>query len=159
MRGRHLGSILAVAAATAVALAWSAVPAVGQASKNRPVVAGCPSVSAKFHQCALEKARAFTPPKTPDGTPDLQGIWSAPLAQGFQNVEDYPGNPRPGGFGPAVTMVVDPADGRVPSTPGRVRSVTRTSRGTSIRTPSASRRVSPGRWATSARGRSPSLET
>ena len=114
MRRRHLESILAVAAATAAALAWWAVPAVGQASKNRPVVAGCSSISAKFHPCALEKARAFTPPKTPDGTPDLQGIWSAPLAQGFQNVEDYPGNPKPGGFGPAVTMVVDPADGRIP---------------------------------------------
>ena len=114
MRRRHLESILAVAAATAAVLAWSAVPAVGQASKNRPVVAGCSSISAKFHPCALEKARAFTPPKTPDGTPDLQGIWSAPLAQGFQNVEDYPGNPKPGGFGPAVTMVVDPADGRIP---------------------------------------------
>jgi hypothetical protein len=53
----------------------------------------------------------------PDGTPNLQGIWDAPLAMGFQNIEDYPGNPAPGGFGPAVTVIVDPADGRVPYQP------------------------------------------
>jgi hypothetical protein len=88
-----------------------------QASKNRPVVAGCPSVSAMFHACALAKARSFNPPRTPHGEPDLTGLWDAPLAQGFQNIEDFPGDPSPVGFGPAVTMIVDPPDGRVPYHP------------------------------------------
>ena len=92
-------------------------PVAGQASKNRPVIAGCPSVSAKFHPCALAKEKEFSPPRMPDGTPNLQGIWDAPLAMGFQNIEDFPGDPSPGGFGPAVSVIVDPADGRVPYQP------------------------------------------
>jgi hypothetical protein len=98
------------------AVLWS-TPVIGQASKNRPMVAGCPSVSATFHPCALAKAKEFAPPRMPDGNPDLQGIWDAPLAMGFQNIEDYPGNPAPGGFGPAVSVIVDPADGKVPYFP------------------------------------------
>ena len=109
-------SRLAVSAGLAVvgALIVATTPAAGQASKSRPFVGGCPSVSARFHPCALAKAKMFVPPRLPDGTPDMQGVWAAPLAQGFQNIEDYPGNPSPGGFGPAITVIVDPADGKVP---------------------------------------------
>ena len=39
------------------------------------------------------------------------------VAMGFQNIEDFPGDPAPGGFGPAITSVVDPPDGRVPYLP------------------------------------------
>jgi hypothetical protein len=117
MTRRWLKSFVSVGVAVGGAVALTTVPAVGQASKNRPVVAGCPSVSAKFHPCALAKAKAFTPPRMPDGTPDLQGVWAAALAQGFQNIEDYPGKTGPGEFGPAVTVIVDPADGRVPYHP------------------------------------------
>ena len=60
-----------------------------QASKNRPVVAGCPSVSAAFHPCALAKAQTFNPPRTPEGDPDLQGIWDAPTWRGRRSA-----NPR-----------------------------------------------------------------
>ena len=116
MRGRRRQSFVITAAVVVAVLAWLR-PVAGQASKNRPIVAGCPSVSAKFHPCALEKAKTFSPPRMPDGTPDLQGIWDAPLAMGFQNIEDFPGDPSPGGFGPAVTVVVDPSDGRVPYYP------------------------------------------
>ena len=116
MRPGLFRSIVLAAGALTAVLIWS--PSVsGQASKNRPVVAGCPSASAKFHPCALEKAKSFSPPRMPDGTPNLQGIWDAPLAMGFQNIEDYPGNPAPGGFGPAVSVIVDPADGKVPYFP------------------------------------------
>src|SRR5258705_1257618 len=109
-------ALLLAAGIATIALLWS--PSVsGQASKNRPMIAGCPSVSARFHPCALAKAKAFSPPRMPDGTPDFQGIWDAPLAMGFQNIEDFPGDPSPGGFGPAVTVVVDPADGKVPYLP------------------------------------------
>jgi len=102
------------AAAVASALSLSSARPAAQASKSRPVVAGCPSVSATFHSCALAKAKTFNPRRMPDGTPDLQGIWDAPLAMGFQNIEDFPGDPSPGGFGPAITVIVDPPDGRVP---------------------------------------------
>ena len=94
-----------------VAALISSRPLAGQASKSRPVIAGCPSVSAKFHPCALVKAKEFSPPRMPDGTPNLQGIWDAPLAMGFQNIEDFPGDPSPGGFGPAVTVIVDGVGG------------------------------------------------
>jgi len=116
MRSRLFRSIVLTAGVLTVAGIWSPRVA-GQASKNRPVIAGCPSVSAKFHPCALEKAKTFSPPRMPDGTPNLQGIWDAPLAMGFQNIEDFPGDPSPGGFGPAVTVIVDPADGKVPYFP------------------------------------------
>jgi hypothetical protein len=102
MRGPLFRWFALTALGAALPFIWS-TPVAGQASKNRPVIAGCPSVSAKFHPCALEKAKTFSPPRMPDGTPNLQGIWDAPLAMGFQNIEDYPGNPAPGGFGPAVT--------------------------------------------------------
>ncbi len=116
MYSRLFRSLVLAAGVTTLAVAPS-TPAAGQASKNRPTIAGCPSVSAKFHPCALAKAREFSPPRMPDGTPNLQGIWDAPLAMGFQNIEDFPGDPSPGGFGPAVSVIVDPADGKVPYFP------------------------------------------
>ena len=105
------------AAALAVALSLTSVPVAGQWSKTHPITAGCPSPAAGFHPCALGKAKTFNPSKTPDGQPDLQGIWEAPVAMGFQNIEDFPGDPSPGGFGPAITSIVDPPDGRVPYQP------------------------------------------
>jgi len=116
MYSRLFRSLVLAAGVTTLAVAPS-TPAAGQASKNRPTIAGCPSVSAKFHPCALAKAKEFSPPRMPDGTPNLQGIWDAPLAMGFQNIEDFPGDPSPGGFGPAVSVIVDPADGKVPYFP------------------------------------------
>jgi len=116
MRGPLFRTLALAALGAALPFIGSASVA-GQASKNRPVIAGCPSVSAKFHPCALAKAKEFSPPRLPDGTPNLQGIWDAPLAMGFQNIEDFPGDPSPGVFGPAVTVIVDPPDGRVPYQP------------------------------------------
>ena len=42
----------------------------GQNSENQELVGGCPSDSLAFHQCALEKAETFDPPRTPDGQPE-----------------------------------------------------------------------------------------
>jgi len=116
MKNWFLSSAI-LAAALAVALSLTSVPAAGQWSKTHPTTAGCPSPAAGFHPCALAKARTFNPSKTPDGQPDLQGMWEAPVAMGFQNIEDFPGDPSPGGFGPAITSVVDPPEGRVPYHP------------------------------------------
>ena len=74
MRGPLFRTLALAALGAALPFIGSASVA-GQASKNRPVIAGCPSVSAKFHPCALAKAKEFSPPRLPDGTPNLQGIW------------------------------------------------------------------------------------
>jgi hypothetical protein len=71
----------------------------------------CPvNTAAVFHACALEGIRTFDPPRTLDGTPDLSGIWNLP-GNAFEDLEEHPatlddnGNP---------SIVVDPADGKVP---------------------------------------------
>lgn len=68
---------------------------------NTPVV---------FHQCALEAAQAFDPPRTPDGQPDMGGVWNLP-GTAFEDIEEHPEALDDGG-GP--TTIVDPSDGRVP---------------------------------------------
>lgn len=85
-------------------------------AQSRPSPAGCSAVPAEFHPCALSKAKTFTPPKTPEGQPDLQGLWTAPVPGAAQNIEPDPGD---GGFFYAATrgLIVDPADGRVPYQP------------------------------------------
>ena len=58
-------------------------------------------------------ARAYTPPRTPDGHPDLQGVWRAWNLAKF-DLEDHgakPGVPAGRGF------VVDPPDGKIPYQP------------------------------------------
>ena len=38
--------------------------------------AGCPLADpAKFHACAVEKMKTFTPPRTADGVVNIQGYW------------------------------------------------------------------------------------
>src|SRR6266550_3591007 len=68
---------------------------------------------AVFRPCALAAARTFIPSKTPDGKPDLSGLWRRRSAA-FEDLEAHPKNPDDGG-GPSV--VVDPADGNVPMQP------------------------------------------
>jgi len=71
------------------------------AQRKPRVVAGCPSTPAAFHTCALEKAKTFNPPRTPDGQPDLQGYWEAPMG---------------GALGGNNSTVVDP-NGGIPYQP------------------------------------------
>lgn len=73
MSNRGFGSRLTLAAVVAV-VSLAPAPVAGQA---RGTAAGCLlEEPVKFHRCALEKAKGFNPPRTPDGQPDTQGIWT-----------------------------------------------------------------------------------
>ena len=84
-----------------------------QPPQPRPprTVAGCPSLAPAFYTCASAKAKAFNPPRTPEGQPNLQGAWEAPMAGGLNNIEGR--NPQRA----ATTLVVDPPDGAIPYQP------------------------------------------
>lgn len=75
---------------------------------------GCSEEPAVLHRCALEKAKTFTPPRTPDGAPDLQGYWVRIGARDADNIEEHPeGFDGPGGR----SLIIDPPDGRIPYQP------------------------------------------
>jgi hypothetical protein len=77
------------------------------------LAAVAPSVSFPVAAQAPAGAPAYTPPRTADGHPDLQGVWRAwNLAK--YDLEDHgakPGVPAGRGF------VVDPPDGKIPYQP------------------------------------------
>lgn len=108
-------AVLASAGAVAV-LAGAQTPRGIGIGRITGLVAGCPPESARFQSCALEKAKRFNPPRTSDGQPDLQGYWEAPTTSGSQNIEEYPGG-GPLEFGPAITLIVDSVDGKIPYQP------------------------------------------
>lgn len=63
-------------------------------------------------------AAAFTPPKTPEGHPDLQGVWRAwNLAK--YDLEAH--SAKPGGIPAGLGYVVDPPDGRIPYQPAALK--------------------------------------
>ncbi len=78
-------------------------------------------------------AKTWKQPKTPDGQPDLQGVWvnfeSTPFERGGHRARRYPGScerrtpacvpslTKPRKCRRALRMVVDPPSGRVPLTP------------------------------------------
>jgi hypothetical protein len=101
-----------------LAVVWASVPAAGQMARGRQLIAGCPPTATAFHPCALEKAKAFNPPQTPDGHTDFQGLWEAPMANGLGNIEG-----RRGGTddeyqtGSPTSLVVDPPNGVIPYQP------------------------------------------
>ena len=57
----------------------------------------------------------YTPPRTPDGVPDLQGTWGGPGGAGGDDIEEheYVDATTP----PQESFVSDPADGKIPYTP------------------------------------------
>ncbi len=104
-------------------------PAIGQSSapfatpppgsppaKIRPYgeFAGCPEEPALFHRCAMEKAKTFNPPRTPDGKPDFQGYWVRIGIRNSENIEEHPATMDGSG---GRSSIVDPADGRLPYQP------------------------------------------
>lgn len=109
---------LSIARAVQIVLACVVVstPAAGQegTAPARAPIAGCPRDSQQFYPCAKPKAQAFTPPRRPDGTPDMQGAWNASTSNGSQNIEDYPGDTF---LNPQRTLIVDPPDGKIPYLP------------------------------------------
>ena len=71
-------------------------------------------------QAPAAAARAYTPPRTPDGTPDIQGFWR-PIGT-FYNIQDlefqslyqrFNSDPAQRG----KSLIVDPPDGRIPYQP------------------------------------------
>jgi hypothetical protein len=91
----------------------------GQASRVAPTTfGGCPGETRAFHQCATEKAKTFTPPRTADGKPNLQGIWRHRLTTGF-SVEGQ-SDPIDPESKASSGLIIDPADGRLPYQPWAV---------------------------------------
>jgi hypothetical protein len=105
----------AVAMIGATSLAAAQMPA-------RPPIAGCPTKdNLTFHNCALQKAKAFTPPRLPNGRPNFQGYWRGRLTQAF-SVEgvrsDHPLIKDPiMPWTAAPPEVIDPTDGKIPYQP------------------------------------------
>ena len=85
-------------------------------AKIRPYgeVAGCPEEPALFHRCALEKAKTFTPLRTPDGVLDFQGVWGRVGIRNMENIEEHPETMDGSG---GRSAIVDPPDGRIPYQP------------------------------------------
>jgi hypothetical protein len=75
------------------------------------MAAGCPLADpAKFHACAVPKMKAFTPPRTADGVPDMQGMWER--AYQSQNIEEHAADGLNTQAGPS--LVVDTPDRKIP---------------------------------------------
>jgi len=94
--------------AASVAAASVLVEAQGRGGAMRPDE--CPRDPVSFHPCALAKARTFTPPRTADGQPDMQGYWRG-QGGGVENIEEHAGN---GDVNAGPTWVVNTPDGKVP---------------------------------------------
>jgi hypothetical protein len=113
----HSRAAFAATAAAFVLLAMSAVAQEGsQPARPHP---SCPAEPTRFHPCALEKAKTFEPSRTADGRPDFQGFWRGQPAA-TENIEAHPKTDDDDG-GP--TLIVDPADGRIPYQPWALRQV------------------------------------
>jgi hypothetical protein len=111
----------ATALATAAVWLLPLVSAVGQAPTGEQAIGGCPAEAVAFHACAREKAKTFDPPRTQDGTPDLQGFWRGELTmdrsvEGVDANEPRTKNPL-STWEVAPSMIIDPADGRIPYQP------------------------------------------
>jgi hypothetical protein len=89
----------------------SAVSATAQAPATA-TAAGCPLEPVKFHVCALAKMKAFDPPRTADGRPDLQGYWERAFTS--QDIEEHTA-----GFGiqAGPSLVIDTPDRKIPYQP------------------------------------------
>jgi hypothetical protein len=94
---------------TALAVGVASVLVAAQTQRS-PAEGGCPAEPARFHLCAVAKAKTFDPPRTRDGKPDLQGFWRG-LASGTENIEKHPQTLDDAG---GDSLIVDPPDGKVP---------------------------------------------
>jgi hypothetical protein len=112
-----LGALIVTAAVTLAAQGQPSGAAGGRGRAAGPAGTAtskpCPNEPAAFHACALERAKTFQPPRTPDGKPDLQGYWRG-LASATENIEEHPMTDDDNG---GKSLVVDPADGKIPYLP------------------------------------------
>ena len=115
MSNRFSDWAIVVAAAVAV-VGLTSPRAAGQAPPAP--AAGCPGESALFHPCALVKAKTFSPLRTPDDKPDMQGFWRGP-GTGTENIEEHPSTPDGDDAG-GKSLIVDSPDGKVPYQPWAV---------------------------------------
>jgi hypothetical protein len=60
---------------------------------------------------------AYKVPRTPDGLPDLQGIWQARNTSAAYDLEDHAGAL---GIPPGLSVIVDPVNGRIPYRPDAI---------------------------------------
>jgi hypothetical protein len=106
--------VLAAVAAMTIVLGYlllATVPAAGQAfwAKDTPKLP-----MAKTWMATKAKLPPYTPRRTPDGVPDLQGAWSGPGGDGTSFLEDHEfvdvTTPA------QETFISDPPDGKVPYT-------------------------------------------
>jgi hypothetical protein len=117
MKTKTTAQVVAAAGIVAFAAVLPGVPLGAQESSlpMRPYgqLAGCSEKPADFNRCALEKAKTYQPPRMPDGRPDFRGYWARARVS-TDNIEEHPQSfENPGG----VSMVVDPADGKIPYQP------------------------------------------
>ena len=100
-------------AAAALMLVGPAGAALAQGNAPR-MAAGCPIADpVKFNECAQPKMKAFNPPRTPDGKPDMQGYWDRAFTS--QDVEQHGAdglNVQPG-----PSLVIDTPDHKIPYQP------------------------------------------
>ena len=116
--------IVLTAIAAAAPRAAAQVPDVNPTTDKPPVPAtltGCPTENLAFHACALQKAKAFNPPRTPAGRPNLEGYWRSRLTQAWSvegvPVDDPLSKDQFQAWEPSAPEVVDPADRRIPYQP------------------------------------------
>jgi len=75
----------------------------------------CPdNTPAVFHRCAMEAAKTFDPPRTPDGRPALGGIWRFPNGDAGGPYEDLEAHPSTLDDLGGPSVIVDPPDGNAP---------------------------------------------
>src|SRR5258705_11638170 len=85
-----------------------------QEGGRRPTtVAGCAAPDfAQFYACDMGKAKTFNPPRTKDGLPDITGFWSR-----LVSTEDIQDRPEVVGQSAQKSLIVEPADGKIPYLP------------------------------------------
>ena len=86
----------------------------GQDSEAPELVGGCPSDSLAFHECAVDKAKTFDPPRTPGGQPDMRGYWRGRHNGAAFNIE--PGE-RQFALQQTFGVIVDQPDRLIPYQP------------------------------------------
>jgi hypothetical protein len=105
-----------------IACALVAMPAIAQVPVlDSTPIAGCPAETLAFHACAQDKAKNFSPSRTTDGRPDLQGFWRGRLTmdrsvEGIDGTEPMTHSPfNPWSVFPS--LIVDTPDRKIPYQP------------------------------------------